>query len=165
MPCPRPQDRGCIVAMTPEERRAKDAERKRIARAKAAEARADAIVAQRTGNASAAPTTMRDAVDESLRAMKWLVASDLASQVQARELARAIDELTHAGEETRALSAHRALSRVLSDLGGTPQVRLQRELRSRKRAPEPEGNDERTDSTSPPAGIVSEFKRPAKRGS
>lgn len=150
--------------MTPEERRAKDAERKRIARAKAAEKRELEKTAQRTGNASAAPTTMRDAVDESLRAMKWLVPSDLASQVQARELARTIDELTHAGEDAKALSAHRALSRVLSDLGGTPQVRLQRELRSLRRAPDPEGDDERADSTRPPAGILSEFKRPAKRG-
>ena len=150
--------------MTPEERRAKDAERKRIARAKAAEKRELERAAQRTSSSAAAPTTMRDAVDESLRAMKWLVASDLASQVQARELARTIDELTHQGEPTKALSAHRALSRVLSDLGGTPQVRLQRELRSLKRPPNPEGDDERTDSTHPPAGIVSEFKRPAKRG-
>jgi len=149
------------MAMTPEERRARDAERKRKARAKAAKEREAARAAARTAQASVAPRTMRDAVDEALAAMKWLVASDVASKTQARELAREIDELTHEGERTKAMSAHRALSRVLSDLGGTPNVRMQRELRSLKQSPKSEGEDERDDSA-PPAN-VSKFERPAKR--
>lgn len=149
------------MAMTPEERRAKDAERKRRARAKAAAERDAGRRSARTVQASAAPTTMRDAVDEALASMKWLVASDVASRVQAKELAREIDELTHEGDRAKALSAHRALSRVLTDLGGTPIVRLQRELRSLKHAPKPEVEVGSVDSAA--AGNVSKFERPAKR--
>ncbi|WP_010156213.1 terminase small subunit [Leucobacter chromiiresistens] len=105
---------------------------------------------------------MRDAVDEALASMKWLVASDVASKMQAKELAREIDELTHEGERTKALSAHRALSRVLSDLGGTPNMRMQRELRSLKHAPEAEGDDERDDATPTPDNVT-KLKRPPKR--
>lgn len=150
------------MAMSPEERRAKDAERKRRARAKAAASRDAGRAEARTQNASAAPRTMRDAVDEALASMKWLVASDVASKMQAKELAREIDELTHEGERTKALSAHRALSRVLSDLGGTPNMRMQRELRSLKHAPEAEGDDERDDATPAPDNVT-KLKRPPKR--
>lgn len=109
---------------------------------------------------------MRDAVDEALAHMKWLVPSDLASKMQARELAREIDELTHAGERTKALSAHRALSRVLSDLGGTPLVRLQRELRSLKHAKaEDEGERKQGEGAARQPGNVTRFERPAKRSS
>lgn len=149
------------MAMTPEERRAKDAERKRRARAKAAAERDAGRRSARTALASAAPTTMRDAVRDALAAMKWLVASDVASKVQALELAREIDEFTHEGERMKALSAHRALSRVLSDLGGTPNMRMQRELRSLKHAPKPEVDVDSVDSAA--AGNVSKFERPAKR--
>ena len=150
------------MAMSPEERRAKDAERKRRARAKAAASRHAGRAEARTQSASAAPRTMRDAVDEALSSMKWLVASDVASKMQAKELAREIDELTHEGERTKALSAHRALSRVLSDLGGTPNMRMQRELRSLKHAPEAEGDDERDDATPTPDNVT-KLKRPPKR--
>lgn len=154
------------MGMSAEERRARDAERKRRKRAEEAAAREAASVAARTSSASAAPRTMRDAVDEALAHMKWLVPSDLASKVQAQELAREIDELTHAGERTKALSAHRALSRVLGDLGGTPLVRLQRELRSLKQAKsEDSGEREQGEGEAGRAGNVTRFERPAKRSS
>lgn len=110
------------------------------------------------------PTTMRDAVREALAHMKWLAPSDIASEVQAMELAKRVDVLTHADDETRALSAHRALSRVLTDLGGTPIVRMQRELRSLKQKPhEPEGVSESGDGRPKLGGNVTEFKRPEAR--
>lgn len=151
------------MAMTPEERRAKDADRKRKARARAAATKAAVANKTRTPKSSAETRTMRDAVDEALAAMKWLVASDVASVMQAKELAREIDELSAEGERTKALSAHRALSRVLSDLGGTPNMRMQRELRSLKHAPPPGGEDERPDSPSEGGAVVTQLKRPPKR--
>lgn len=91
--------------------------------------------------------------------MKWLVDSDAAAIAQARMLADSVDRLQAAGEESKALSAHRALTSVLNDLGGTPTVRLQRELRSQKLKTEvpDDGNDTAT------KGNVSKFERPPKR--
>lgn len=152
------------MAMSPEERRARDAERKRKARAAERAARDAARMEARTSAAAAAPTTMRDAVDEALAHMKWLVPSDLASKAQARELAREIDELTYEGDRAKALSAHRALSRVLGDLGGTPLVRLQRELRSLRLAAKSEADDERkSDEGAATPANVTRFQRPPKR--
>lgn len=150
------------MAMSEAERRAKNAAKQRAYRArKAAEREAAKVAAGNGPKSGPAPSTMRDAVDEALSSMKWLVASDVASRVQAKELAREVDELTHEGDRAKALSAHRALSRVLTDLGGTPIVRLQRELRSLKLAPKPEVEDD--GDSSPPKGNVSKFERPAKR--
>ena len=150
------------MVMSDEERRAKNAAKQRAYRARKAAQRAEAKATAGNGSqAGPAPTTMRDAVAEAIASMKWLVPSDVASRTQALELAREVDELTHEGERTKALSAHRALSRVLSDLGGTPSMRMQRELRSLKNAPKPEGDDERDDKATP--SNVSKFERPAKR--
>jgi hypothetical protein len=143
-----------------------NAEKQRAYRARKAAEREAAKAAAGNGGDRPAPTTMRDAVDEALAHMKWLVPSDVASKAQARELAREIDELTHAGERTKALSAHRALSRVLNDLGGTPLVRLQRELRSLKHAKaEDEGERKQGEGQARQPGNVTKFERPAKRSS
>lgn len=153
------------MAMTPEERKARDAQRKRDSRAKA-RAERDAVAAGKKAQAEVdAPRTMRDSVDESLAAMrKWLTPSDGAAVAQARELARMIDVLTHSGETTRALSAHGRLTRVLNDIGGTPTVRLQHELRSLRLAGKTEGADGGNDEApSAPQGNVTKFERPAKR--
>lgn len=106
---------------------------------------------------------MRDAVDDAIAHMKWLVPSDVASRLQAQDLARIIDEATFSGDDARALSAHRALSRVLNDLGGTPAVRLARELRSLKGAPKSEGGDVGNPGEGKPAGNVTKFERPTPR--
>jgi hypothetical protein len=143
-----------------------NAEKQRAYRARKAAEREAAKAASGNGGDTPPPTTMRDAVDEALAHMKWLVPSDLASRAQARELARDIDLLTHAGDTAKALSAHRALSRVLNDLGGTPLVRLQRELRSLKHA-KAEGEGERNEGEGGQGqpGNVTKFERPAKRSS
>lgn len=147
--------------MTPEEHRAKDAERKRRARAKAAAEREAAREAARMGRASVAPTTTRDAVEATIAAAKWLTGADAASIAQARTLAHRIDVLEHADETTRALSAHRALSQVLNDLGATATKRLQYELRSRKVAPG-EGDDEPKQGGATPANVT-RLERPTPR--
>ena len=150
------------MVMSEEERRAKNAAKQRAYRArKAAEREATKAAAGNGPSRGPAPTTMRDAVSEAIASMKWLVPSDVASKTQALELARQIDELEHEGERMKALSAHRALSRVLSDLGGTPSMRMQRELRSLKNAPKPEGDDD-SDATPTPDNVT-KLKRPAKR--
>lgn len=157
------------MAMSPEERKARDAERKRKARAEAAEKRDAQRADARTSSASAAPTTMRDEVDAAVAAMsKWLTASDGALIAQARSLAKMVDELTHAGEVTKSLSAHGRLTRVLNDLGGTPTVRMQHELRSLKIARKSEADGERESGEGDTAGAggnVTQFPRPARRSS
>jgi hypothetical protein len=146
---------------TIEERRARDAARKRAARARAREER------ERTSGAvksTPAPRTMRDALESSLSAMKWLKDSDAASVAQARLLAKDVDELEHAGSVVRALSAHRALSKVLSDLAGTPAMRMQHELRSARLAQKQGGDgDDKHSADAKPSSNVSQFRRPARR--
>ena len=145
------------MAMSLEQRKAKDAERKRVARA-AARAVRDAA---RTPASDAPPSTvMADAVATALTAMKWLEPSDDAAVAQAKMLAATVDRLQHAGEESKALSAHRALTVVLNDLGGTPTVRLQRELRSQKLTKSEVPHGSRGEEA---AGNVSKFERPPKR--
>ncbi|WP_157079051.1 terminase small subunit [Herbiconiux solani] len=151
-----------------DERRARDAERKRRRRA---EQRAEAAAVKATGRVGAdtpdtsAPTTMRDEVEAAIAAMKWLVESDRASKAQARMLAEDVDLLRHAGETTKALSAQRALSRVLADLGGTPTVRMQHELRSLRATTKSEGSDGEGSSEggSSAGGNVTALRRPEKR--
>lgn len=153
------------MPMSDEERKAKNAAKQRAYRArKAAEREAARAAAKGDGGNGPAPTKMREAVAEAIASMKWLVPSDIASKEQALDLARIIDEATHEGDDARALSAHRALSRVLNDLGGTPAVRLARELRSLKNAPrKTEGDDDDDAPATPEGGNVSKFERPAKR--
>lgn len=146
------------------ERRARVAAKSRAYRArKKAEREAERAASVSDAGDAPAPTTMHDAVESALSHMKWLVPSDDASVAQARMLAEDIDLLRHAGETTKAMSAHAKLSRVLNDLGGTPSVRLARELRSLKHVTPSEGSD---DSSAPEVerpGNVSKFERPAKR--
>ncbi|SFS07611.1 hypothetical protein SAMN04487846_2260 [Microbacterium sp. cf046] len=89
--------------------------------------------------------------------MKWLADSDGAGMEQARMLAGIIDAAHAAGEVSRELRAHGALTRILDELGGTPRVRLQLELRSRR-------FDVERPSTGAQAGSnVVRFPRPQKR--
>ncbi|WP_442922238.1 terminase small subunit [Microbacterium sp. No. 7] len=152
------------MALSSDERRARDAERKRRVRAAEREAREAARLAGRTSAESAASTATRDAVEATIAAARWLTAADAASIAQARTLAKRIDLLEHADETTRALSAHRALSQVLNDLGATATKRLQYELRSRRVAPAEDGDDERESSEggATPANVT-KLERPPKR--
>lgn len=137
------------------------AERAREYRARKASERAAEEAAARDARDAEAPRVMRDAVEASLAAMKWIAPSDAASVAQARSLAEDVDLLRHAGDTNRALSAQRALSRVLNDLGGTPTVRMQHELRSLKAAKRTEGADD-GDSVPTPDNVT-KLERPAKR--
>lgn len=144
-----------------DERRAKNREKQRRYREKQRELKAAATAT--TSNAGDIPTTQRDAVEESLAAMKWLVSSDNAAVAQARMLAQDVDELRHAGNINAYLSAQSRLTTVLDRLGGTPVVRQQHELRSRKLTPS-EASDGGDGSPSRAAtGNVSQFERPKKR--
>jgi hypothetical protein len=150
--------------MTPDERKARDRERKRQKRAAEAAQREAERLASRTADESAAATTMRDAVEAAITAARWLTGADAASIAQARTLARRIDLLEHEDETTRALSAHRALSQVLNDLGATATKRLQYELRSRRLAPEESDGDERNpgEGGETPANVT-KLERPKPR--
>lgn len=143
-----------------EDRKAAAARRSREYRARK---RADRAASMPPAPSTPAGTVMRDALESSLSAMKWLKDSDAALIAQARLLAKQVDELEHAGNSARALSAHRALSKVLSDLAGTPAMRLQHELRSARLAMKQGGEDAAGSGEAAAAGNVSQFQRPARR--
>lgn len=151
------------MAMTPAEKQRKYRERKR------AEAAAAAAAAEAERNAAGLVpgTETRDAVEETIAAAKWLTAADAASIAQARTLAKRIDVLEFEGETTKALSAHRALSQVLNDLGATATKRLQYELRSRRAAAQEEDGDGERQSDEGKAtgtgGNVTPLRRPPRR--
>lgn len=153
------------MAMTPEERKRKDADRKRNQRAKVRAAREAAQQAVADVRKASATHYMAEAVERSLAAMKWLTASDDAATSQVRKLATFCDRLEDDGDYIRALSAHRALTSALQALGGNPIVRQQHELRSLRAVARTGGGDDDGDRTDqPPAGAtVSKFERPKKR--
>lgn len=145
------------MAKTAAERAREYRERKR------AERDAEEARARDARNAEAATTT-QDAVAATISAAKWLTGADAASIAQAKVLARRIDLLEHADDTARALSAHRALSQVLNDLGATATKRLQYELRSRKAAPQEGDGDERIpgEGGATPSNVT-RLERPPKR--
>lgn len=124
-----------------------------------------ANAAARDSRDATAGTDVRDAVEATISAARWLTGSDAASIAQARTLAKRIDLLEHEGETTRALSAHRALSQVLNDLGATATKRMQYELRSSKAARPEEDDGERKpgEGAASRAGNVTPISRPPKR--
>jgi len=125
-------------------------ERKRIERAAA-------VAAAMTPKAELG--AMGAALEKAIAAMRWLTDSDVALVTSARMLAREIDglqQLTTSDAIARRLRAHGAFRQTLEGLGGSPKVRLQLELRSRRL--EPPSEEEAAQ-----LGNVSQFKRPAKR--
>lgn len=106
---------------------------------------------------------MQDAVEAAIAAAKWLTGADAASIAQARTLARRIDLLEFQDETTRALSAHRALSQVLNDMGATATKRMQYELRSRRAAPEEDGDERNEGEGGETPANVTKLRRPAPR--
>jgi len=107
------------------------AERERARRNSAAyRARKREVDAERARvTADGAPGVMRQSVDASIAAARWLTATDTASIAQARALARIIDGTEDGRLQMR---AHGLLSRVLGEMGLTARVRTQLELRARK---------------------------------
>jgi hypothetical protein len=150
------------MPMSTEQRKAAARERARKYRERKAAERDAAAQAERDARDAAAPRIMRESVRAALEAMKWLQPSDVAAVLQAKMLAEQIDELTFAGETTKALSAHRALTTVLDRLGGTPTVRMQHELRSLRQAAKMEGAPDGSEGNDA-ASNVTQFKRPQKR--
>lgn len=144
------------------------ADRARDYRERKRREREAAEAAARDARDAVAGSAMRVAVESALGAMKWLVASDDAAVAQARALARQVDLLEHEGQLDRMLSAHRALSRVLHELGGMPIVRMQHELRSLKlRGGGGDGDEGEAEQPSAEerqrAGNVTSIQRPPKR--
>ncbi|SJN10549.1 hypothetical protein FM113_09405 [Leucobacter sp. 7(1)] len=75
---------------------------------------------------------MRQSVEGSIAGMRWIAASDAAAVAQVRALADMADQATATGDTSLALRAHSLLSRLLAEVGGTPKVRMQLELRARR---------------------------------
>jgi hypothetical protein len=104
---------------------------------------------------------MGAALESAIAAMKWLADSDVALVTSARMLAREIDgleQLTTSDAAARRLRAHGQLRQALDALGGSPKVRLQLELRSRRLERPPDAGAELP-------GNVTKFERPPKRSS
>ncbi|MCJ1687775.1 hypothetical protein [Rathayibacter sp. VKM Ac-2927] len=153
------------MAQTPDQRREAARERMREKRRREREQRDAERAAAANGTNAAAARVMRDSVDSAIAAAKWLKESDAASIAQARLLAEDVDVSLAEGDRPAARAAHRALSRVLSDLGATPSVRLLRELRSLRFVPDSAGGSDggsQPDAAEGPSN-VSKFQRPEKR--
>lgn len=114
---------------------------------------------------------IRDALEESLRVMKWIGPSDVTAVAMARSLADVADLHLREKDMRAHTAALRDLRGILNDLGGTPLVRLQHELRALRlevqastvKRPRAGGV---TDGQAPalPEGVA-DFKRPPKRRS
>lgn len=114
--------------MDDEQRRAKRERDRRAAAAYRARKRVERAERERVA-ADGVPGLMRQSVELSLAAAKWLTGSDAALMYQARRLADIVDRAEDVRLEMR---AHSLLGRVLGDLGLTPRIRMQLELRARK---------------------------------
>ena len=119
---------------------------------------------------SVTPTISAE-VEIALAAMKWLQPSDGGAVALARHSARRIDSMV-AKEDDRLASRisqeTQTLIRVLHEIGGTPTVRMQHELRSMRIAARvPEGEDDRNDADEEQkqevGATVSKFERPVRR--
>ncbi|PJJ62179.1 terminase small subunit [Compostimonas suwonensis] len=114
-----------------EERRAKQREYSRAHRERKRAAEREAVAAALASTEPPGP--LSEALDAAIAAMKWLVPSDGALVALAREQARYADGLNAIGTaeaRSRGLRFMVVLQRTLADLGGTPRVRMQLELRS-----------------------------------
>ena len=101
---------------------------------------------------------MQDALEVSFASAKWLTGSDAAAMQQARSIASIIDS----AEDMRLLlRAHALLGRVLAEMGLTPRVRTQLELRARKL--DMAVTAAATDAAIAEASNVSKFPRPMPR--
>lgn len=156
------------MAQSEDERR----EKQRIwAADKRAKLRAERDAERRESRADAvanAPRTMRDALEASLSAAKWIRPSDGATVSLARALAEELDYADHMRDDALALRITGQFTGLLGQLGLTPVVRMKFELRSAQLAARTalEGVE-----PAPPASAaaslpanVSALKRPAKRG-
>jgi hypothetical protein len=142
-------------------KKAADAERQRKYRARKKAAKEAEAAEQRDASASRKPlpkpVIMRDEVEAALAAMKWLEASDGALVALARQCASQLDSMGSGSDirlVTRIFQVQQTLVRVLHELGGTPTVRMQHELRSLRLRPtaNPEGTHADDDEKRGPGG-------------
>lgn len=141
-------------------------ERKRNQAAAAAAPTAPPRDASRKGKGAADPATMAASVEQALGAMKWLQPSDGALMDMARLYASQIDKILREDPSAtgKAASLGQLLTRILHELGGTPTVRMQHELRSLRLKVGADDDDE--GSTTEPTKVgsnVTSIKRPPKR--
>lgn len=124
---------------------------------------------------------MLTSVVKAIDAMKWIQPSDGALVAMAKLYALQIDELLADGPNAtgKAASLGNLLKQILHELGGTPTVRLQHELRSMRlgAGAQPDGGDSdgsnsnsNSNDQRPPASgkqkagaTVTSIKRPPKR--
>lgn len=120
------------MTLSREDRKARQRGYSRAYRARRAAERAQAAAGDSQG-VKEPSTEMRDALETALAAMKWLAPSDGALVALARLQAEAIDLFAAAdtvAARANAIRFHSALLRSLVELGGTPRMRIQHELRS-----------------------------------
>lgn len=130
----------------------------------------------RDAAAESKPFKLVDSVEAAIAAMKWIRDSDGALVDMAKFYAVQIDKVISDDPTAtgKAASLGQLLTRILHELGGTPTVRLQHELRSLRLAAGLESEDgdheqheadRRQDDAAQVAGgaIVSSIQRPPKR--
>ena len=121
--------KGREMSKTPEERKARQREYSRAYRQR----RRHEIAAVLAPPASRTPGPMLKSLTTALQAMKWLADSDAALVALAKMQAAGLDALGDLKSPAAfglQLRYHAALHRSLQELGGTPRVRTQQELRS-----------------------------------
>lgn len=176
--------------LSPEEKRAKARDKARRYRERKRLAKLGQTVLPPTepgaeGDAAASPLefTMINSVNLAVDAMKWLQPSDFALVDLARQTAMAMDRvLAEDPNSPKAATWGNLLKQTLHELGGTPTVRLQHELRSMRLVPplpeDPNSGDEDADTLPVNTGgrqskaakrrsdaTVTSIKRPPKRRS
>jgi len=75
---------------------------------------------------------MRQSLESSIAAARWLGRADAAAVAQLRMLAAMLDEARAVADTRTALRLHPQLTKALAESGLTPRVRLQLELRASK---------------------------------
>jgi hypothetical protein len=109
---------------------------------------------------------MEASVTEALAAMKWIEPSDRAVVDLALTYARQIDTFLRSDDaqvNSKGIYLGPHLLRALTELGGTPIVRLRHELRSLKPDGKPSDAAGDDDAGAQPRATVTPIKRPAKR--
>lgn len=140
------------------DRRERQREYQRAYRERRRQAEHEAVTAARS--AEQPPGEMSKALEQAMKAMKWLQPSDEALVALARLQAREIDAYSSMGTvsgRAKALRVHGLLQRTLVELGGTPRMRMQHELRSARVQRQSEN------AAVAAAPNVSRLRRPAKR--
>lgn len=167
---------------TPEQRAAAAARSARYRARKREQAAAEADAAATASNAASVTrdagkaddvahpkVSMVEEVDKALGAMRWIMPSDGGAIALAKLSAGRIDSMVARNDDSlssRISTEEQTLIRLLHEIGGTPTVRMQHELRSMRMSSTPSEakNEHNTGGEKPQQkSNVSKFERP-KRG-